>query len=76
MNRYEHLADRLRSDIRAGLYPPGQRLPSVRRIALQQGLSIATCISAYRKLEAQGWLEARPQSGFYARTPEALPPRA
>ena len=28
------------------------------------------------KLEAQGWLEARPQSGFYARTPEALPPRA
>lgn len=76
MNRYEQLADRLRADIRAGLYPPGQRLPSVRRIATQQGLSIATCISAYRKLEAQGWLEARPQSGFYARTPEALPPRA
>jgi DNA-binding transcriptional MocR family regulator len=76
MNRYEQLADRLRNDIRAGLYPPGQRLPSVRRIAMQQQLSIATCISAYRKLEAQGWLEARPQSGFYARTPEALPPRA
>jgi DNA-binding transcriptional MocR family regulator len=76
MNRYEQLAERLRTDIRAGLYPPGQRLPSVRRIASQQGLSIATCISAYRKLEAQGWLEARPQSGFYARTPEVLPPRA
>ena len=76
MNRYEALADRLRADIRAGVYPPGQRLPSVRRIAQQQQLSIATCISAYRKLEAQGWLEARPQSGFFARTPEALPPRA
>lgn len=76
MTRYEQLAERLREDIRNGVYPPGQRLPSVRRMAAQHQLSIATCIAAYRRLEAQGWAEARPQSGFYAQQPATLPPAA
>jgi hypothetical protein len=76
MNLYENLAEQVKVDIRHGLFAPGERLPSVRRLSEQRRVSPASVVAAYRLLEAQGWLEARPQSGFYARHPEALPPAA
>jgi DNA-binding transcriptional MocR family regulator len=39
----------------------------------QHRVSQATVVAAYRLLESHGWLEARPQSGFFARHPEAAP---
>jgi len=76
MNLYENLATQLKDAIRQGAYPPGERVPSVRRLAERQGVSQATVVAAYRLLESHGWLEARPQSGFYARHPESAPPPA
>lgn len=76
MNLYENLAEQVKGHIRLGVYAPGARLPSVRRLSDQQRVSPASVVAAYRLLETQGWLEARPQSGFYARFPEALPPAA
>jgi len=76
MNLYENLAEQVKVDIRHGLYALGERLPSVRRLSDQQRVSPASVVAAYRLLESQGWLEARPQSGFYARHPEAMPPAA
>jgi DNA-binding transcriptional MocR family regulator len=76
MNLYEHLASQLKDHIRQGVYPPGERVPSVRRLSERQGVSPATVIAAYRLLESHGWLEARPQSGFFARHPESAPPPA
>ncbi len=76
MNLYENLATQLKDAIRQGVYPPGDRVPSVRRLSEQQRVSQATVVSAYRLLESHGWLEARPQSGFFARQPESAPPAA
>ncbi|MDR3393650.1 MAG: PLP-dependent aminotransferase family protein [Parasulfuritortus sp.] len=76
MNLYEDLATQLKDNIRQGVYPPGERVPSVRRLSERQGVSQATVVAAYRLLESHGWLEARPQSGFFARHPESVPPPA
>jgi len=65
--RYQELADRLADLIRHGTYPPGERIPSVRQMSQQQGLSISTVLQAYSLLESQGLIEARPQSGYYVR---------
>ena len=46
---------------------PGHRVPSVRRMSLQRGVSISTVLQAYTLLENRGYLEARPQSGYYVR---------
>ncbi|WP_018506608.1 PLP-dependent aminotransferase family protein [Thiobacillus thioparus] len=75
MNLYENLATHVKNAIRQGVYQPGDRLPSVRRLSEQHRVSQNTAVSAYRLLESHGWLEARPQSGFFARHPESsLPP--
>lgn len=76
MNLYEVLAERLKAGIRQGLYAPGQKVPSVRRFSTQQQASASSVVAAYRLLEAQGWLEARPQSGYFVCLPEPLLPRA
>lgn len=76
MTLYEHLASQLKDHIRQGIYPPGERVPSVRRLSERQRVSPATVVAAYRLLESHGWLEARPQAGFFARHPEAVPPTA
>jgi DNA-binding transcriptional MocR family regulator len=73
--RYQELADRLVELIQQGTYPPGKRLPSVRQMSKQQGVSVSTVLQAYSVLEAQALIEARPQSGYYVRvqTVERLP---
>lgn len=76
MRLYEDLAERLKASIQQGLYAPGDRVPSVRRFSIQQQVSAASVVAAYRVLESQGWLEARPQSGYFVCHPSELPPRA
>jgi DNA-binding transcriptional MocR family regulator len=63
--RYEQFADLIVSMIDNGTLAPGMRLPSVRAISEQHGISISTVLQAYRLLEDRGVLVARPQSGFY-----------
>jgi DNA-binding transcriptional MocR family regulator len=65
--RYELLANHLSRQIEIGAYSPGYRIPSVRQASKEQGLSISTVLQAYQLLEDQGWIEARPQSGYYVR---------
>ena len=66
---YEELARNVGALIDSGTLRPGERVPSVRRMSAQQGVSIATVLHAYRLLEVQGRIAARPQSGFYVQTP-------
>ncbi|MGY4225106.1 DNA-binding transcriptional MocR family regulator [Bradyrhizobium sp. USDA 4503] len=47
---------------------PGVRLPSIRRLAAQLKVSKSTVVEAYDRLVAQGEVEARPGSGFFAAT--------
>ena len=71
---YARLAADLGALIRAGGLRPGDRLPSVRRMSVQRGVSIPTVVRAYHLLEAERLIEARPQSGHYVRL--ARPPRS
>jgi len=72
---YQELAERIADLIRHGTYPPGERLSSVRQASRQNGVSISTVLQAYSLLESQGFVEARPQSGYYVcvRLEERLP---
>src|SRR6201986_5645842 len=51
---------------------PGAKLPSIRRLAEQQKFSKSTIVEAYDRLVAEGEVEARPGSGFFA-TPRPRP---
>jgi DNA-binding transcriptional MocR family regulator len=76
---YEQLASHIEALIAHGTLRPGDRIPSVRRLSRQQGVSVATVLSAYLHLENRGIIEARPQSGHYvrkSRTLELPEPRA
>ena len=71
---YERVADGLVRAVREGALRPGDRLPSVRRLALQEGVSISTVLQAYLHLESLGVVEVRPQSGHYVRARAAALP--
>lgn len=64
---YAELADSLQNLIEQGTLRPGHRVPSVRVMSRQRDVSIATVLQAYTVLENRGYLEARPQSGYYVR---------
>lgn len=64
---YEYLADEFARLITERVLQPGDRLPSVRRLASQKRLSVSTVLQALRQLEDRGLVEARPQAGFYVR---------
>jgi DNA-binding transcriptional MocR family regulator len=53
--------------IETGTLRPGQRIPSVRKLSQQLKVSVSTVLQAYRLLEDQGRIEAKPQSGYYVR---------
>src|ERR671923_899072 len=64
---YHQLAEQIQELVRAGTLRAGDRVPSVRRFSLQQGVSVSTVLQAYQRLEDIGVIEARPQSGYYVR---------
>ncbi len=43
----------------------GDKLPSVRLMSKEHGLSVSTILQAYYHLEGKGLIESRPQSGYY-----------
>ena len=72
-NLYEQVAERIRSLIVEGTLQPGSRIPSVRKLHGQLSVSISTVLEAYRLLEDQGWIEVRPQSGYFVKRRLSLP---
>ncbi|MBB6307748.1 PLP-dependent aminotransferase family protein [Xanthobacter tagetidis] len=45
---------------------PGERLPSIRRLARDLAVSPSTVVEAYDRLAAEGLIRSRPGAGFYA----------
>lgn len=66
--RYQQIASQLGDKLRLGTLIEGDKLPSVRTLSQELGVSINTVQQAYYCLEAEGLVEARPQSGYYVRT--------
>jgi DNA-binding transcriptional MocR family regulator len=63
--RYARLADDLEGKIRDGVYRSGEKLPSLRKLHDQTGLSITTIYQAYIELEKRGVVAPRQKSGYY-----------
>ncbi|MEG2930614.1 MAG: PLP-dependent aminotransferase family protein [Ruthenibacterium sp.] len=61
---YHQLYARLADDMRAGRLAAGEKLPSKRRLAEQLRISLNTVDTAYQMLVAEGYLAARPRSGY------------
>ena len=68
---YEHIAE----EIRGGRLEENERVPSKKALAAHLGVSVNTVGTAYEILAQEGYLEAVPRSGFYARHADAPPPR-
>ncbi len=74
MTLYEQVTQQLKEYIDNGVYGPGSKLPSVRKLSGQLNISISTVLQAYARLEDMGLVEAIPQSGYYVRrVPRGLP---
>ncbi|RLB97832.1 MAG: PLP-dependent aminotransferase family protein [Deltaproteobacteria bacterium] len=65
--RYVALADEIQDNILKGIFTPGEKLPSLRKLHNQLGLSVSTVHQAYIELEKRGRVEAKEKSGFYVR---------
>lgn len=64
---YEQIADGLRAELVAGKVNPGEKLPTVRTLAIDLGVHHNTVAEAYRQLANQGWLELRRHHGAIVR---------
>ena len=69
---YRQLATHYLDAIRAGSLKPGDKLPSLRSLMRQHGISLSTALQLCRALESEGWVEARDRSGYFVRRPRRL----
>lgn len=70
---YLQIRERLRRLIQSGRLQPGEKLPSIRRLAKTVQVSPLTVIEAYGLLEGDNLIQSRPGSGYFVRP--ADPPR-
>ena len=71
--KYEEVQSRIKKIISANGLKPGDKVPSIRKMSSDTGLSVSTIMKAYVELEHQGILESRPQSGFYVSADNSIP---
>ena len=62
---YTQIVDGYREQIEAGILSPGEKLPSVRELAVQLSINPNTIQRAYRQLEAEGWIATVPGKGCF-----------
>ena len=74
MTRYQHLASLLAERIEQGLYRHGEKLPSVRNLSQEHGVSISTVQQAYQTLEQQQLIVPQPRSGYFVAPRKAQAP--
>ncbi|HNJ28990.1 MAG TPA: winged helix-turn-helix domain-containing protein, partial [Ferruginibacter sp.] len=64
---YIQVAEGLEKMIAEEVLKIGDKLPSVRVLSDQYGISMGTAFQAYYHLEGRGLIESRPKSGYYVR---------
>jgi DNA-binding transcriptional MocR family regulator len=65
MLKYLGLYERYKGLIHSGTYAPGERLPSLRAVAEEEGLGLNTVRSAFGLLEAEGLARPLERGGYY-----------
>ncbi len=69
---YLQLMERIEQDIVSGKYHPGDKLPSVRDLALEAGVNPNTMQKAMAELERNGLLHAKRTSGRFITEDEKM----
>lgn len=69
---YDQLYRHIAGAIQSGALSPGSKLPSKRRMCALAGVSMSTVETAYSLLAAEGYVLARPRSGYICA--DLLPP--
>ncbi|AMC36930.1 aminotransferase-like domain-containing protein [Janthinobacterium sp. B9-8] len=64
---YQRWAAHYLAAIVAGTLKVGERMPSLRELMRLHGISLSTALQLCRQLETDGYLEARPRSGYFVR---------
>jgi DNA-binding transcriptional MocR family regulator len=64
---YMQVASGLEKMITEDVLKIGDKLPSVRLLSDEYGISMGTAFQAYYHLEGKGLIESRPKSGYYVR---------
>lgn len=62
---YIQLYRHIKSEILNGNLHAGEKLPSLRKLADNSGISVTTSEQAYNQLLTEGYITSKPQSGFY-----------
>ena len=62
---YLQIYNTIKADILNGTLEEGTKLPSLRKLADNNGISVTTVESAYEQLLVEGYIESRPKSGYY-----------
>ena len=62
---YSQIIDSYREQILSGVLREGDRLPSVRELAMELTINPNTIQRAYRELEAEGWIASVPGKGSF-----------
>src|SRR5262249_52900175 len=68
------LAAALRQASAGGRFSGGARLPSTRALATELQIGRSTVVGVFEQLAAEGYLTARPGSGYFVPLPFAAPP--
>ncbi len=62
---YRQIIEQIKFAIARGILKPGNRLPTVRQLAVDLSINPNTVIRAYRELEIEGMLETHQGSGTF-----------
>lgn len=69
---YEQIYEYIKKQIKTGMLVKGTRIPSGRVLSSYLEVSRSTVIMAYEQLLSEGYIEARPGSGYYVADIEGL----
>jgi len=70
---YTQIVDNFYMQITSGILRPGDKLPSVRELAMQLSINPNTIQRAYRELEAKGIIQTIPGKGCFVCEVEEAP---
>ena len=69
---FKQIVDAIRMQIAQGKLDIGDKLPSVRGLAMQLTINVNTVAKAYSTLTTQGVLQSRPGLGLFVATPRQM----
>lgn len=70
---YQQVAERLKTQIDAGDFEPGDKLPSHADLAVAFGVGVTTVKRALRQLQADGLIVTRQGQGAFVRVTRGIP---